>query len=275
MKKVKVAAVQFDVVSGEKERNLSKVIELLEKAAKEGVEIAAIPKDFLSGHPITKEAVAKFSEPIPGPATDRLAEVARNNSMYIVGGSIIEKENEKYYNTCAILDPKGELVGKYRKCNLWMIPPLDEVGAGLTPGTDYPVFETDVGKIGVLLDVDIDFPEPARILALKGAEIIFWLTAVDYKWIDICRSLEEAYAFVNMVYMVVANRCGVRYFGESRIISPMGETIASAGTSYGTLFPENIVIATLDLEELRKLREQPWNLLKRRKPETYELICKA
>lgn len=271
MEKIKVAAVQFNTKIGDKERNLAKAIELLRKASKENVDISAIPDYFLTGNVLTKENVKKWSEPIPGPTTDRLAEVARESKMYIVGGGIIEREGEKFYCTCPLLDRKGTLIGKYRKVNFWAGPPADEVGAGLTAGTDYPVFKIDKTIIGMLLQVDIDFPEPARILGLKGAEIMFWMTSVDYAWIDVCRFLARAYAFNNLAYVITVNTTGMQeglgYFGESTAINPLGEVLSSAGTSYGTygLFPEGMAIATLDLDLVRNLRAQlkPFDRIKR------------
>lgn len=286
MEKVKVAAVQFDVKSGDKARNLAKALELLQRAGKEGVNVVAIPMDFLTGIPITKEVVMKIAEPIPGPTTNKLAKIAEKYKMYILGGTIIEKADQKFYETCPLLGPDGTLVGKYRKVHTAMVPPTDEIGAGITAGTEYPIFKIDIGAhtratIGVLLGTDIDFPEPARILALKGAEIIFWITAVDYSWIHICRCLTESYAFVNSVYMVFVNATGIskewnqKFFGESRIINQTGETISSAGESHGTLSLEGMAIATLDLGLLHRIRKQASNLLKRRKPETYYLITES
>ncbi len=275
MKKVKVAALQFDSISDEKNKNLVKALEMLELAGKEKVDIAAIPDYFLTGYPVTKENVSKWAEPIPGPATNELSKVSKKYEIYIVGGGIIEKDGQDFYSTCPILGPNGEMIGKYRKANFWIAPPQDEVGAGLTAGAEYPVFETEHGKIGILLQVDIDFPEPARILGLKGAEIIFWLTAVDYPWMDVCRFLARAYAFNNLAYVITVNRTGVYnnyiFYGESTIINPMGEVLTSAGQSYGTLFPDGTAITTIDINFVQQLRKQ-LNIFGRRKPETYSLL---
>jgi len=273
--RIKVAAIQFDSKSGDKERNLLNAIKLIEQSAEHHVRIAAIPDWFYTGYPITRENVTKWAEPVPGPATNALAETARKHGMYIVGGSIIETDGGSLYCTCPILDPNGELLGKYRKVNFWMLPPVDEAGSGLMPGTDYPVFEIDGTRIGVMLQIDIDFPETARVLALRGAEILFWLTAVQYPWMDVCRALARAYAFVNCAYFIIANRTGVfdryTYYGESAILNPFGDTIASAGQSYGALFPEGIALASLDLETLHRTREM-LKPFERRKPETYTEI---
>ena len=271
VEKIRVAAVQFNSKIGDKERNIAKAVELLEKVGREKVDVSAVPDYFSTGNVITKENIKNWAEPIPGPTTDRLADVAREFNMCIVGGGIVENEGGKFYCTSPLLDRKGTLIGKYRKVNFWAGPPMDEAGSGLTAGTDYPVFKIEGTTIGMLLQVDIDFPEPARILGLKGAEIFFWMTSVDYAWIDVCRFLAKAYAFNNLAYIVTVNTTGMQeglgYFGESTIVNPLGEVISSAGTSYGTygLFPEGMAIAEVDLGLVRGLRAQlrPFERIKR------------
>ena len=278
MVKVKVAAIQFDSKTGQKRQNLDKAIELLESAGKQEVNMAAIPDYFLTGYPLTKENVAKGAEPIPGPTTDELSKVAEKYKMYILGGGIIERDSDKLYSTCPILGPDGKMIGKYRKVNFWMLPPNDEVGVGLTPGTEHLVFKTEFGIVAPFLQVDIDFPEHPRVLALKGAEILFWMTGVDYSWIDLCRVLTSAIAFNNMCYVVTVNRTGVQdnsiYFGASSIINPMGEILASAGQSYGAFFPEGMAVATIDTELVRQMRRQ-FNPFGRRKPETFRILTEG
>jgi len=277
MRGIKVAALQFDVKSGDKDANLSKVEELLGKIANQSVKIAAMSEYFLTGFPITRENVMKWAEPIPGKTTDRLAELAKRFRMCLLG-SIIEREGERFHATCPVIDASGNIVGKHRKVNLWMMHPADELGAGLTSGETYSTFKVDVASIAILLGDDFA-PEPARICALKGADMIFYLTAIDYPWIDAYRAIGMANAYANLSYVVSVNRAGVfdglSYFGESRIINPMGEVIASAGSSYGAWIPEGVAIATLDLDWLHELRQQPWNPLKLRKPETYGPITKT
>jgi len=277
MRRIRVAAIQFDVKSGDKDANLSKVEELLGTIANQGVNIAAMSEYFLTGFPVTRENVIKWAEPIPGKTTDRLAELAKRFRMCLLG-SMIERDGKRFHATCPVIDANGNIVGKHRKVNLWMMHPADELGAGLTPGETYSTFEEVGATIAILLGDDFA-PEPARICALKGADVIFYLTAIDYPWIEIYRAIGTANAYTNLSYVVSVNRTGVfnglSYFGESRIINPMGETIASAGSSYGAWIPEGVAIATLDLDWLHELRQQPWNPLKLRKPETYGPITKT
>src|SRR5690606_27686717 len=130
-------------------------------------------------------------EPVPGPTTRYVGEVAKRNNLYIVAG-LLEREGEVVYNTSVLIDRKGNLVGKYRKTSL----PREEIDGGITPGTSFPVFDTDFGRIGMMICWDVFFPEPARALAQQGAEVIFLpIWGGDL-------TLTRARAIENQVYVV-------------------------------------------------------------------------
>lgn len=146
----------------------------------EGVTIVGTQHDYISA-----------SEPIPGPTTKYLGEVARRNALYIVAG-ILEKEGEVVYNTAVLIDRAGQVAGKYRKTSL----PREEIDGGVTPGNSFPVFDTDFGRIGMMICWDVTFPEPARMLAEQGAEVIFLpIWGGDL-------TLAKARAIENQVYLV-------------------------------------------------------------------------
>jgi len=131
------------------------------------------------------------SEPVPGPTTKYLGELAKQHQMYIVAG-ILEKEGPVLYNTAVLLNREGQLAGKYRKVSL----PREEITGGITPGGEFPVFETDFGTIGMMICWDVFFPEPARMLSMKGAEMIFmpiWGGNL---------TLSKARAIENQIYLV-------------------------------------------------------------------------
>ena len=171
------------------EENLIKFAALVDKAGAQKADIVCLPEgativgtqhDYVSG-----------SEPVPGPTTKFLGEVARKNNLYIVAG-LLEKEGEVVYNTAVLIDRKGNLAGKYRKTSL----PREEIDGGVTPGNSFPVFETDFGRIGIMICWDVTFPEPARALAQQGAEVIFLpIWGGDIK-------LARARAIENQVYLV-------------------------------------------------------------------------
>lgn len=146
----------------------------------EGVTIVGTTHDYVSA-----------SETLPGPTTKFLGEVARRNNLYIVAG-ILEREGDVVYNTAILIDRKGNLAGKYRKTSL----PREEIDGGVTPGNSFPIFDTDFGRIGIMICWDVTFPEPARALAQQGAEVIFLpIWGGDL-------TLAKARAIENQVYVV-------------------------------------------------------------------------
>lgn len=173
----------------------------------------------------TRKSFVDVAEPIPGPTTIRLGEFARKKHIYIIAG-IFEREKQAVYNTAVLIDRSGNVVGKYRKVYL----PREEVEGGLTAGSDYPVFQTDFGTIGIMICWDAQYPDPARALALRGAEIIFlpaW--GGDEK-------LVKARALENHVYLVTA-----AYEIPTYILDPNGDVISRADTQ------GSVATATIDL----------------------------
>jgi predicted amidohydrolase len=138
--------------------------------------------------------------------------VARRKNSYIVAG-IYEREAPAVYNTAVLIDRTGRLVGKYRKVYL----PREEIEAGLTPGNDYPVFRTDFGRVGIMICWDVEYADPARALALKGAEMILMPI-----W-DGDATLTKARAIENHVFLVTST-----YGENSLVLDPNGETLALA-----------------------------------------------
>ena len=109
------------------------------------------------------------AEPVPGPSTAYFGKLAKEHHIHIVAG-LVERDGKTIYNTSALIGPDGGLIGKYRKVTL----PRGEIEAGITPGHEYPVFETSFGKVGMMICYDGFFPEVARALTIRGAEVIAW-----------------------------------------------------------------------------------------------------
>lgn len=171
------------------EENLRQFAKYIKEAGALGADIVCLPEGItLVGNGKT---YLEVSEPVPGPTTEFLSTLAKEHEMYIVAG-LLEKDGPVLYNTAVLLGRKGELVGKYRKVSL----PREEIEGGVTPGNDFPVFDTDFGKIGMMICWDVFFPEPARMLALNGAEIIL----MPIWGGDI--TLSRARAIENQVYLV-------------------------------------------------------------------------
>jgi predicted amidohydrolase len=151
------------------------------------------------------------AEPIPGPTTARLGEAARRNAVYLVAG-LIERDGHGAYNTCVLIDRHGNVAGKYRKVYL----PREEIEGGLTPGSDCPVFDTDFGRIGMMVCWDAEYIEPARALGFRGAEVILVPAAGGYLTLLKARALENHLFVVSSGYDV-----------ESAIIDPTGTVLFS------------------------------------------------
>jgi predicted amidohydrolase len=273
MNRYKAASIQLSIEQGNKEKNLSEAFKWIDVACEEGAKIVCLPEYFSTGYP--GKDMPQVAEPIPGPTTEALMRKASQKKIFIVTGSVVEKGEKGFYNTSLLIGSNGQFIGKYRKTHPWRGIPKDEFGEGILPGESYPVFDTELGKLAILLDSDLDFPEPARIVALDGAEVLFWPTHCSGKWIDSHRFDMQQRAFENMYYVVAANRVGmwrnspvgdVIFLGSSRIISPMGEIMSSAGE-----FSDGIAIGTIDLTGLRQMKKE-FNMFEWRLPQTYKRL---
>ena len=173
------------------------------------------------------------AEPIPGPSTEALGKLARDLNSYVVAG-LMEREGASAYNTAVLIDRHGVLAGKYRKVYL----PREEVEGGLTPGQSYPVFDTDFGRLGLMICWDIQYADPARALALGGAELIAVPIAGGNMTLGHARAIE------NHVFLVSSG-----YDYPTEIVDPDGKTVASAPSKPG------VAVAEIDLN--RRYTE-PW-----------------
>lgn len=166
-RKVTLAAVH-DRLPGRRsdpQENRQLFVPLIEQAAAKSADLIVLP-ELLTCKGVTHD-YAEVAEPVPGPTTRFFGELSRKHDCYIVAG-LVEREGSQVYNVAALLGPDGELVGKYRKVTL----PREEIERGISPGHEYPVFDTRFGKVGMMICYDVFFPEVARELAANGAEVI-------------------------------------------------------------------------------------------------------
>jgi predicted amidohydrolase len=181
----------------------------------------------------TGKTYIDVSEPVPGPSTEKLGALARELNSYIVAG-IFERVAPAVYNTAVLIDRQGKLAGTYRKTHL----PREEWEAGLTPGDSYPIFETDFGKIALLVCWDVQFPEPWRAVALQGAELVLlpiWGGS---------ETLLRARAIENHAFIVSSS-----YEPLSYVVAPDGEILTQA--------TKELPVAMAELHLDRKIY-QPW-----------------
>ncbi|MDR3677356.1 MAG: carbon-nitrogen hydrolase family protein [Acidobacteriota bacterium] len=243
--------------------NLQSMAEVLDRAGRAKPDVVLLTEIFPDCG--VKGTVYDLSEPIPGPVTEAVARKAREYHTYLITG-MLEREGGKAYDTAVLIDRQGRIAGKYRKVHL----PLAEVEGGETPGSEYPVFDTDFGRIGILICWDMFFPETARILRLAGANIVFVPIAGDpgARHYDVTT---RARALDNGVYLVTSVGEG----RASRIVNPNGEVMAE--TTDG--------LATADIDLGKKWRE--WWLsvgpaygeakslvIEERRPDTYKVLVK-
>ncbi len=193
------------------------------------------------------------AEPIPGPTTERMGEQARRSRAWIAF-SMVEREGRDIFNTGVLLDRQGRIAGKYRKVQL----PFEEVSRGISPGSGFPVFTTDFGRVGMLICHDASFPQAARELALNGAELILMPIWGGRQTLIRARAME------NGVYLATSG-----YDYESEIIDPVGRVLASAAKEKGP------AVAVADLDLSKRFREDwigDWNdtLNRQQRPSAYQ-----
>jgi predicted amidohydrolase len=258
------------------DRNLQRDLELIDWACDSlrPVKLIALPEFFLQGARVgakrrTLEETLQIALHLPGPETEQLAAKARQHQTFIVGCAIEvdEKYPGVYFNTAFVISPAGEIALKYRKVFTFTLEltasPHDLLGQ--YEEDPFPVLDSEIGRIGCMVAYDAAFPEAARALALKGAEIIVRpSTWVGYggrfsatpKW---WQSLNEVRAFENSCYLVAPNKGYIfnsytpeqSMVGHSMIVDFQGNVMARCETP-----GENACAATLDLEALRRFRQQ-------------------
>ncbi len=228
---VKVATVHHKPHNSKSAQdNLNKFASLVDLAGAQKADIVCLPEALTMVG--TGISYVNSSEPIPGPSTKFLGEVARKNHLYIVAG-LLEKDGAIVYNTAVLIDRDGKLVGKYRKVSL----PREEIDGGITPGDSYPVFDTDFGKIGMMICWDVTFPDAAKTLAQHGAEIILMPIAGGYVKLAMARALENQVYLVSSTYDMISAVFDL----EGNVISEATDTnpvaVTEVDLNYQKLWP--------------------------------------
>ncbi|MBL8175923.1 MAG: carbon-nitrogen hydrolase family protein [Bryobacterales bacterium] len=240
-RQIKVATINLRPSNlASREANVEAFVAAADKAAPGKLDVILFPEGMTVVG--TGKSYVDISEPVPGPTTKRLGEMARARNSYVAAG-LYESEGQAVYNTAVLLDRQGRLVGKYRKVYL----PREEYESGLTPGNAFPVFDTDFGRVGMMICYDVFFADPAKALAAQGAEVVLLpIWGGD-------ETLAKARAIENRIFLVTSG-----YNHPTYIMDPYGERISEAHER-GTA-----AVATLDLN--RRYVEQWLGEMKQRRP---------
>jgi predicted amidohydrolase len=242
---MRVAVAQLEPKLAEKERNLDACLARLEEAAAEGAQLTVFPECAIPGYMFdSAEEALPYAEEIPGTSTDAFESECRRLGVHAIAG-LIEREGDTLYNAAILIGPDG-LIGSYRKTHL----PFLGVDRFVTPGDELKVFDTALGRIGLIICYDLRFPEVTRTLALHGADLValptnFPMAAkVQTEVITLARAAE------NRIYLLCANRVGKERTGEfcgwSQIVDPYGKRLAEAGET-----EEALLVAEVDVEKAR------------------------
>lgn len=275
MAKIKVAALQMPVYA-DKMENLKTVEHQLEKVKDKRVDFIILPEMFCC--PYRTECFPLYAEEEGGPIWQALSDLSRKYNVYLIGGSMPERgEDGNVYNTTYIFDRKGKQIGKHRKTHLFDI----DIKGGqsfresdtLTAGNTDCVFETEFGRMGVMICFDIRFPEMARLTVNDGAQAIFIPAAFNMTTGPAHWELSfRARALDNQVYMLGCapmrdSSSGYTSWGHSILVNPWGDVLAQLDEK------EGILIGEMDLEYENRIREQ-LPLLRSRREDVYELVKK-
>jgi N-carbamoylputrescine amidase len=264
---MKIAGIQF-ACSPEREQNLDKASKILDMAVAEGANIICFQELFnLPWFPRGRNpALFDLAEPRDGETIHFMQQRAKATEAVILV-PFFERDGASYFNSCAVIDADGEVAGVYRKVHVPDLP-LWEEKFYFSPSMDgFPVFATEHGKIGVQISWDNLYQEGARILALKGANMIFAPTACAFKSQGIWQTMISGNAIANGLYILRVNRVGSEeaqdFYGMSFCVNPEGELIGGP-----TGRADSLLLADIDPDFSERVRRE-WPILKERRPELY------
>jgi N-carbamoylputrescine amidase len=263
--------------------NLNRACAMLRQASGRGAQVACLPELFRTRYFCQVEDAARFdlAEPIPGPTTEALAQLARETGLVVVGSIFERRAPGIYHNTAVVLDADGQLCGRYRKMH---IPddPLYYEKYYFTPGDlGFQAFPTRHAQVGTLVCWDQWYPEAARLTALRGAEILVYPTAIGWHPAEKAEfgaaqasaweTIQRAHAIANGVFVAAVNRVGhegppdggLEFWGGSFLADPFGRVLARAGHE-----AEEILIASCD-PRLQEETRRNWPFLRDRRIDAY------
>lgn len=269
-KDIRVTCAQIQSKTYDIPANIKKMKDFINKTTDvyPDTDIVVFPEYALTGCENTLEQIQEIAEPLDGDSIKEMAAFGKERGIYLVFGFIeLDAVDNKIYNSIVLIDKNGQVLGKYRKMHL-----VEEEKELVSSGnSNYEVYDTEIGKIGMMICWDSAFVETARLLTLKGADFILvpaaWETPMQKDWDLVMR----ARAFDNVTYLACCNQVGhdnyLSFFGKSKIIGPTGNIMSNVVEN-----EEAIVSAKFNYEDKIPLRKGYYALLKDRRPETYKDI---
>ena len=257
----------------DKQEAVAKHVEMIGQAAQQGAQVVCLQEIFHGPYFCAQQDPKWYAtaEPDNGPTITTMQEVARRHELVLVVPFFEKEFAGVFYNTAVVIERDGRVLGKYRKTHIPQVGPVFWEKYFFKPGNlGYPVFDTSVGKVGIFICYDRHFPEPARILGLKGAEITFNPSATIESLSRYLWELEQpAHAVANGFFVGAINRVGeelvegARFYGSSYLCDPRGRIIAKASDT-----EDEVLVADLDLTMIEEVRTT-WQFFRDRRPETY------
>jgi len=271
---MRAALVQF-AASENVGENLDKTETLLEQAQAEGAQIVCLQECFNTwffAQRIDPDS-QDLAEPVDGPSLSRMRAAAKRLKMHIIVPFYERVMPGELYNSTVLINDEGEIVGGYRKHHLPMSSHFNEKFYFRPGNLGFPVFDTPMGRVGIMICYDRHFPEAARALGLAGAEYVFIPTATTTRGFS--RSVWEpelrGHAIANGYWVAGVNRVGVErestYYGASVMIDPIGKVHAQAGDS------EEVLVCDLPRERVEEVRKM-WPFYRDRRPDAYSSLVK-
>jgi len=274
-----IALIQMEV-GPDPDSNLKTALEMVENAARNGAQFICLPELFRTRYFPQQIGVPveSFAETVPGESTQAFARLARQYAAVIIVPVFEHTPSGEFFNAAVVIDADGSLHAPYHKVHIPQDPKFFEKGY-FCPGDHYAVHDTRYGRIAVLICYDQWFPEAARCVALDGAEIIFYPTAIgnpcteppsEGDWQEAWELIQRSHSIANSVHIAAVNRAGregnIRFFGGSFICDAFGKLLTRAGDSKET------ITATIDLGINETIRDS-WGFFRNRRPDTYGTIC--
>jgi predicted amidohydrolase len=248
----------MDIALGDKAKNLEMAVQMVNEAAKRQIDILVFPELFTTGYCLDQASI--LAEESKGHTINLLRDLAGRFRIFIIAGSILERQGEKIYNTTFLIGKDGRILGSYSKTHLF--PPFEE-NRFIEPGNELSIFKTELGLFGIMICFDIRFPEVARSLTLLGGQIIFCPAEFPTERSSVWATLLRARAIENQVFVIGCNRVGSDgkhlFGGRSAIIDPTGKTLAQAEDT------AQLIDSELDLSQIKKARSELPQLKSRRK----------